>query len=293
MDYKLILSDLRNFFTSAEVMAAGRALVVTILGVVFSRTLPRLLPVGRLHPQHQLVLRRSFRYIIFLSSIGWALSLLGVSLQLLLGAAGILTVAVGFASQTSASNLISGLFLMAEQPFRIGDMIKMGEITGTIVSIELLSFRLRTFDNVEIRIPNETMIKSNVTNLTKYPIRRYDLPIAVAYHTNLSKIRTLFQSVLDEIPLAMVDPKPQMIFLGFEDSGIKLQFSVWCTRENFFPLKTQLSEKLKAAFDANGIEIPFPHISLYAGSQTAPFPVTMVEPAAHEAAPSPTDPPRQ
>ncbi len=281
MNTTLLLHDLRDFFTSPEVAAAGRAILVALVGILLSRMLPRLIPVGRLHPQHQLVVRRTFRYTIFTGAVVWALSIVGVSLQLLLGAAGVLTVALSFAAKTSASNLISGLFLMAEQPFRIGDMIKFGDVTGTIVSIELFSFRLRTFDNVEIRVPNETLIRSNVTNLTKYPIRRYDMPLAVAYHSDLGKIRGLFQKVIEEIPMAMVDHKPLMIFLGFEDSGIKLQFSVWATRDNFFTLKTQLSEKLKKAFDDNGIEIPFPHVSLYSGTRTDPFPVRVV----------PTEPP--
>ena len=110
-----------------------------------------------------------------------ALRELGFKLSVLLGAAGVLTVAVGFASQTSASNIISGLFLLGERPFSVGDVIRVGSTTGEVLSIDLLSAKLRTFENLFVRIPNETLIKSEVTNLSRLPVRRLDLKIGIAY----------------------------------------------------------------------------------------------------------------
>ena len=98
---------------------------------------------------------------------------LGFKLTHLLGAAGILGIALGFASQTSVSNIISGLFLIAEQPFEVNDVITVGGTTGVVLSIDTLSIKMRTFDNKFIRIPNETIIKSEVTTITKFP---WDLP---------------------------------------------------------------------------------------------------------------------
>src|SRR5690606_3033117 len=128
---------------------------------------------------------------------------LGFSLSVLLGAAGVLSVALGFASQTSASNLISGLFLIGEQPFQLGDTIKVGNTTGEVLSIDLLSVKLRTFDNLYVRIPNESLIKSEMTNLTRFPIRRFDLLIGVAYKENISQVRQIMQNVADNNPLCM------------------------------------------------------------------------------------------
>ncbi|HBQ61673.1 MAG TPA: mechanosensitive ion channel family protein, partial [Balneolaceae bacterium] len=99
---------------------------------------------------------------------------LGFSPAPLLGAAGILGVALGFASQTSVSNIISGLFLIAEQPFKVDDIIMINTTTGTVLSIDMLSVKLRTFDNRYVRIPNEMIIKQEVTNITKFPIRRFN-----------------------------------------------------------------------------------------------------------------------
>ena len=120
-----------------------------------------------------------------------ALRELGFDLSVVLGAAGILSVAIGFASQTSTSNLISGLFLMLERPFSIGDVIKVDSTTGEVISIDLLSVKIRTFDNLFVRSPNESMIKTQVTTLTKFPIRRADLQVGIAFKEDIERVKEI------------------------------------------------------------------------------------------------------
>jgi small-conductance mechanosensitive channel len=186
-------------------------------------------------------------------------------------------VALGFASQTSASNLISGLFLLVEHPFGIGDIVRIGTTTGEVLAIDLLSVKLRTFDNLFVRIPNETLIKSEVTTLTRFPIRRADLPVGIAYKEDIERVQKILMAVADANPLCMEEPKPLFILLGFGESSVNLQFSVWAKRENFLELKNSIQIEIKQAFDLEGVEIPFPHRTIYAGSASAPLPVTVVE----------------
>ncbi|MDY0109432.1 MAG: mechanosensitive ion channel family protein [Candidatus Krumholzibacteria bacterium] len=256
-----------------------RAFILVVLGLVVAGTVSRLLQRSlgkRLSIHHMRLLRRIAYYGLLTLFVASALRELGFSLALLMGAAGVLTVAVGFASQTSASNLISGLFLIGERPFTIGDIIKIGGTTGEVLSIDALSIKLRTFDNLFVRIPNETLIKSEVTNLTRFPIRRLDLPVGVAYKEDIGRVREVLLAVADQNPLCLDEPAPLFIFLGFGDSALDLQFSVWAKRENFLPLRNAIAAEIKAAFDTAGIEIPFPHRSLYAGEATRPFPVQIV-----------------
>lgn len=222
-------------------------------------------------------LRRAVFYLGVVLVVVVVLHQLGFNLGVLLGAAGVLSVAIGFASQTSASNLISGIFLVAEKPFTIGDLIRVGPTTGEVLSIDLLSVKLRTFDNLFVRIPNETLIKTEITNLTRFPIRRLDLQIGVAYKEDIGNVRDVLVSVADANPLCLDQPRPIVIFLGFGDSSLNLQFSVWARREDYLGVLNKLSEEIKLAFDAAGIEIPFPHRSLYTGSMTEPFPVRVVD----------------
>lgn len=214
--------------------------------------------------QHHIVLfKRLLYWLIVALFVASALKQLGFSLSVLLGAAGVLSVALGFASQTSASNLISGLFLIGEQPFKLGDTIKVGNTTGEVLSIDLLSVKLRTFDNLFVRIPNETLIKSEVTNLTRFPIRRFDLLLGVAYKEQIATVRKILLDVADKNPLCLDEPNPMFLFLGFGDSALNIQFSVWSKRENFRDLRNSLQEEVKLAFDKAGVEIPFPQRTVH------------------------------
>ena len=183
---------------------------------------------------------------------------LGFSIAPLLGAAGIVGVALAFASQTSVSNIISGLFLIAENPFSVGDAITVNGITGVVLSIDTLSVKLRTLDNRFVRIPNETLIKSECINITRFPIRRIDIQIGVAYDTELPRLREVLQKVASDNPLCLMEPEAVIILNGFGESSIDFLFGVWVAKQNFLKLKNSIQEELKAALDEAGIEIPFP-----------------------------------
>lgn len=252
--------------------------VLILIGWMLARFMARMFERAMQHrlTSHQLVVwRRAIYYGILLLFTVAALREIGFHLSVLLGAAGALTVAIGFASQTSASNLISGLFLIAEGPFAIGDYIRVGQTDGEVLSIDLLSVKLRTPDNLFVRIPNEQLIKTEVTTLTKFAIRRINLPLGVAYKEELPRVREILLSVAQNNPLCLDEPLPQVIMQNFGDSALNLMFYVWTRRENFIAVRDQLQEDIKTAFDAAHIEIPFPQISINAGSSTQPLPLQM------------------
>ena len=265
----------------------AKALTLLVIGIplvyALSRVARRL--VGQqFTPQRGLVAAKVVFYPGVLLIATSVMSELGFSLAPLLGAAGIMGVALGFASQTSVSNVISGFFLIGESPFVVGDVIQVGETTGQVLSIDTLSVKLRTFDNKFVRIPNETLIKSQVTTLTRFPIRRLDVLVGVAYHEDVTRVREVLLDVANKNPIALMDPAPQVIFEGFEDSAIKLKFAVWALKEDFLGLKNSVQEDVKRRFEEAGIEIPFPHRTLYTGSRSEPFQVAVVSPADPSAA---------
>ena len=278
--------SIEGFFTEERMASFVSAGLVLVIGLIVARIAKRgigRLVSGRLTAQHAMIAGRVVQYLIAVVVFALALNQAGLDLTVLLGAAGILTVALGFAAQTSASNLISGLFLMGEAPFQVGDVIRVGTTTGTVSSIDLLSVKLRTYDNLLVRLPNETLLKSEITNLTRFPIRRVDVLVGVAYKEDVDRVHETLLEVADRNRLCLDEPKPLFVFLGFGASSLDLQFSVWCARENYLEVKTRIHREIKAAFDAAGIEIPFPHHSLYAGSVSEPFPVQVVtEPAADD-----------
>jgi len=272
-------SDVINFLSSENIWILIRACILVVVGIVIARlvssTLIKL--VSNKIDNHRLMLiKRGSYYLILILFFVSALRELGFNLTVLLGAAGVFSVAIGFASQTSASNLISGLFLVAERPFTVGDVIRVGATTGEVLTIDLLSVKLRTFDNLFVRIPNESLIKSEVTTLTRFPIRRLDILIGVAYKEDLKKVRATLDDVSNKNPLCLEEPKPLYIFQGFGESSLDIQYSVWAKREKYIDLKNSIHEEIKNAFDENEIEIPFPHRTIYTGIETKPFPVNMI-----------------
>lgn len=260
-----------NFFKAGLLVLLGFLAARLCAGALYK------LMLKHFSPHHCTLFRRLVYWLVLALFIASALRELGFSLGVLLGAAGVLSVAIGFASQTSASNLISGLFLVGEKPFELGDIIQVGTTTGEVLSIDLLSVKLRTYDNLFVRIPNESLIKTEMINLTRFPIRRFDLFIGVAYKEDIARVREVLSQVANHNPLCLDEPEPMFLFTGFGESSLNIQFSVWGKRENFRELRNSLQEEVKLAFDAAGIEIPFPHRTLYAGSETEPFPVRVVQ----------------
>lgn len=248
--------------------------VLILLGLLLARFFSRLFLRSMQYrlTSHQLLVWRRVIYhgILILFTIA-ALREMGFHLSVLLGAAGVLSVAVGFASQTSASNLISGLFLIGEGPFAVGDYIRIGQTEGEVLSIDLLSVKLRTPDNLYVRIPNEHLIRTEVTTLTRFAIRRINLPVGIAYKEDLSRVRGILLSVAENNPRCLDEPPAQVIMQNFGDSALNLMFYVWTRRENFLGVRDQLQEDIKTAFDAAGVEIPFPQIAINASSDSRPL----------------------
>ena len=182
---------------------------------------------------------------------------IGVDITAVLGAAGVAGVAIGFASQTSLANLISGLFLVLERPFKIGDWIEVEGSLGYVHSIEFLSTYIRTFDNRMVRIPNEILVKSKLINYTTYPIRRLELDISVAYRENAAHVMQIFREVVTANPSCFNEPEPLIVFKGFGASSMEFMVAVWTDRNELQTTRTMLMKGIKERFDKEGIEIPF------------------------------------
>lgn len=247
-------------------------LILVILPVVFfiSRWV-RTWATRKFSAQRGLVAGKLVRYTGIAIVVLLVFRELGFSIAPLLGAAGIVGVALAFASQTSVSNIISGLFLIAENPFSVGDLIEVNGIKGIVLSIDTLSVKLRTLDNQFVRIPNETLIKTECINVTKFPVRRIDINLGVGYGTDLKKLRKVLLEVADRNHLCLMEPKPLLVLNGFGESSIDFLFGVWVTRENFLQLKNSIQEQLKSALDEAGIEIPFPQrVVRVVGDESSP-----------------------
>lgn len=272
--------DFSKLFTEDFLVTLFRAGVYFVVGFLLLRVIivvVKRIMKGRVTEQAKMLTVKAINYTGIAIIVVLVLLESGVNLTPILGAAGILGLAVGIASQASLSNVISGLFLVSEKPFAAGDVITVGEKTGVVMSIDLLSVKIRTFDNLYIRIPNEKIVSGEVTNITRYPIRRMNFNVSVAYKEDLQRVKDILIEIAHKNKLVLEEPAPIILFQEFGDSGISLLFGVWFQKADFIDVKNSIIFEIKSRFDQEGIEIPFPHRTIYTGSATGPFPVTEVK----------------
>lgn len=268
----MFFEDVKNWFLSlsdiftTEILTRALWIVLTI---VIGFSLVRLLAVlierhimKRSNPQRRMITRKVISYSGFVIVGMILLRELGVEITALLGAAGIVGIAVGFASQTSVSNIVSGLFLISEKPFSVGDVIKVGSVTGIIQSIDLLSIKIRTFDNLFIRIPNEKILTSEVTNVTRFPIRRMDIVLQVSYREELGRVMEVLTDIARRNPLCLDEPEPLIMFTEFKESGIEILVGLWFGKNDFLSLKNSIMKDIAVRFSAEGIRFASPRRSL-------------------------------
>lgn len=259
-----------GIFTRQNILSFFAAILICLVGLYLARRSRKALSqLSHFDSQQRQVFSNFAYYGLITLTLAAALSQMGFDLKVILGAAGVLTVAIGFAAQTSASNLISGLFLMIDRPFVIGNVVSIGEIRGEVMSIDLLSCKIRTFANLMVRIPNETMVKSNITNYSFFPIRRVDFAVGINYGCDIDHVENILRAVASAHPLCMQEPSPIFLFNGFGDSSMNIQLQVWTLTENITKLQNELYRNIKIAFDQNRIDIPFP-TRLLVNSTTPP-----------------------
>ncbi len=264
--------QIREFFADEVVRERSVAVLIALVGFVFARLISRAVEglVRRQGgPQAALLARRLSFYLVLGVAVMVALDRLGLDLGVLLGAAGVLTVAIGFASQTSASNVVSGLFLMGERPFGIGDAIQVAGVEGEVLSIDWLSVKLRTWQNTFVRIPNETIIKSEVINLTRFPIRRVDLFLDVAYDQSLEEVERVLLDLCYRLEFVLAEPAAFVRVSEFGASGMRVGLLAWVQSRNFIEHRTRLLTEVKRAFDSEGIVIPFQQIVVHQSNEDA------------------------
>lgn len=261
---------IKNFLTLPFLYKAIGACLTLILLYTFYRIIVKLirrLSEKKLKPQTGLIADKIIKYAFRTFTALYVLHLFGVNLNALLGAAGIMGVAIGLAAQTSFSNIISGFFVLSERTIKIGDFITIQDVVGKVHSIDLLSVKVLTLDNQLIRVPNETIIKSNLKNTTYFPIRRLTIQVSISYDTDLEKAYKALLQVPEVCPVVLTEPAPVVYFDGFGASGIDMILGVWLKKDDYFETINEVYIAIKKIFDKEKIEIPFNQIVIHDGDR--------------------------
>jgi small conductance mechanosensitive channel len=201
----------------------------------------------------------SLTYILILVfAVLAALAKFGIqtaSFVAILGAAGF---AIGFALQGSLANFAAGVLILLLRPFRVGDFIQGAGESGTVKEIQLFTTVLASPDNIKIMVPNGKLFGDIIRNISAFDTRRVDLVIGIGYASDIQKAHDVMMNLIKEEPRILPDPAPQIAVSELADSSVNFVVRPWVKKDDYWGVKFHLTRKIKEAFDAQGIEIPFP-----------------------------------
>lgn len=180
-----------------------------------------------------------------------------------LGTAGVVGVALGFASKTSLENIISGVLLLSDKSFKIGDMIIVGDVEGTVQSIDSLSVKILTYDNKLVRVPNIKLLNSEVINLYPHNERRRDFYFKVSYQADVEKVTSLLKEIANKNPYAIKKDETYVYFYSYDNLGFQIKYGVWFEKGNITPISNTIAKDISETFKREGIEIPVPLLNLH------------------------------
>ncbi|HKX46320.1 MAG TPA: mechanosensitive ion channel domain-containing protein, partial [Planctomycetota bacterium] len=223
-------------------------------------------------------MERGLRYSLssvtyyFVLAVGSVLALTATGLALddmqwFLAAAG---VGIGFGLQEVVSNFVCGILLLLERPLKVGDVIVLDTLEGEVVDVSIRATTLRTWQNVFISVPNKELVTQRLVNVTgSDPRLRLDLPVGVAYGSDLKLVRATLQEVGERHGLVLKDPPPQAVFLRHGESSLDFELRVWVDVGDRLKVTNDLRHALDAAFRRAGIAIPFPQRDVHLHSTSA------------------------
>jgi len=201
--------------------------------------------------------------ILLLFVIVAALDQLGVdttSMVALVGAAGL---AVGLALQGSLQNFAAGVMMIVFRPFKLGDFIEAGGVVGVVEQISIFSTTMKTGDNREIIVPNGQIYSGAITNYSARDTRRIDMVFGIGYDDDMLKAKTIMEDILAAHELVLEDPAPAVAVAELADSSVNFNVRPWVNSGDYWPVRSDLIEKIKLAFDENGISIPYPQMDVH------------------------------
>ena len=171
--------------------------------------------------------------------------------------------AVGFAMQGSLANFAAGLLIIIFKYYKLGDFINAAGVAGTVKEVRLFSTILATPDNVKITVPSGKIFGDIITNYSANDTRRVDLVIGIGYSSHIQTSIDVLKNLMKEDTRILTDPEPQIAVSELGDSSVNLVVRPWVKKDDYWGVRFDLTRKIKEAFDASGIEIPFPQRTIH------------------------------
>jgi small-conductance mechanosensitive channel len=189
-----------------------------------------------------------------------ALATMGIDIGALIAALGLTSLAIGLALKDTIENAITGVLLLIQRPFKVGDVIKVSDVMGTVSDVAIRTTNIKTLDGLHVLIPNRHVYNEVITNWSYYPTRRVTITVGVAYDTDLARAYRVLSEAVAATPGVLAEPALTVSFEGFDESSIRMVFRFWVEWQTSSPsaIQTQLTQVFMDVARREGISIPFP-----------------------------------
>ena len=192
-----------------------------------------------------------------------ALGKLGIQTTSIIAVMGAAGLAVGLALQGSLSNFASGVMIIALRPFKVGDFVEAGGISGIVEGIQIFSTQMRTGDNKLIIVPNGSITSSTITNYSAKETRRVDMVFGISYDDDIKKAKTVLQDLVSADERILDDPAPVIAVSELADNSVNLIVRPWVKTADYWNVYWDLTEAVKMRFDQEGLHIPYPQRDIH------------------------------
>jgi small conductance mechanosensitive channel len=246
-----------------NLMDLGAGIAVLIIGLFIGSLISRWILRGLSHTSSvdisvARVIAKTVKYAIWSVILLTVLTQFGVETTSIIAALGGLALAVGLALQGTLSNVASGLMIMSQRPFRVGEVISVSNIIATVEEIGLFTTQLRQPDGLFVMMPNNELWNQPIINFTRHPTRRFELIVGIGYDDSMQSARETLLELAAADERVLSDPEPVAFVASLNDSSVGIGLRVWCNTPDYVAMSWDLTEAAKANFDAKGISIPYP-----------------------------------
>lgn len=262
---KSLWSSIENI-TASNIFGAVLSIVISLVLIkVLTKVLERALGRSKLDASLQTLLRNLVKGALWAVAAIIVLGCLGIEVTSLVAVLSVVGLAFSLALQSFLSNAAGGMQILASHPFSEGDFVEAGGCSGTVEEIGLFYTKLTTPDNKLVQMPNSSIVTANITNFSQQPTRRVELRVSASYDAAPDRVIALLARMAAEHPLILDDPNQMIHVDGYGGSAVQYVMRVWCANADYWTVYYDLMDGFKAAFDAAGIEMTYPHLNIHLG----------------------------
>ncbi len=242
-------------------------LVIIVAAMVVSRIVlalvNRALGKSKLDPTLIRIIRNVVKLVVGVVCVLLICETLGVEITSLIALFSVIGLALSLAAQGVLANLAGGITILGARPFRVGDFVEMDGVKGTVKEVALMYTKLDTTDNKLVYLPNKIVSEAKVLNYSKEPTRRIEITFSASYESPIPQVKAAVLESLARNPLTLAEPEPVVGVARYGASAIEYNLWVWCRGEDYWPAFYSVTEGVKQALDAAGLEMTYDHLNVH------------------------------